>query len=243
LASRRTHYTRANPDSNPALVFNNPNLISRKSKKEESSASHTTLIKANSCPDEWLFLEDLPFDEQFDFSLFKLKSESEIYDIILDHDFIADLEVQKANQSIDEYIPNSPQSSLSTAKIHEFFEQLFTTFSSPLFPSTFEAHPPPPFIPLLPHQHIVSHSPPTSPGSSSILHPHSNPSQPTAMANRYAPLVLPAPLGAMPADYQSKIVQFDGTGHYTAQHHVNNMTDYFQLHEIDIVDVQMRRFP
>jgi len=47
------------------------------------------------------------------------------------------------------------------------------------------------------------------------------------MANRYAPLILPAQLGAMPVDYQSKIVQFDGTGHYTAQQHVNKITDYF----------------
>ena len=62
------------------------------------------------------------------------------------------------------------------------------------------------------------------------------------MANRYAPLVLHAPLGAMPTDYQSKIVQFDGIRHYTAQHHVNKMTDYFELHEIDIVDAQMRLF-
>jgi len=62
------------------------------------------------------------------------------------------------------------------------------------------------------------------------------------MANRYAPLVLPAPLGAMPQDYQSKIVLFDGTGSYTAQQHTRKMADHFELHEIDIGDVQMRIF-
>jgi len=62
------------------------------------------------------------------------------------------------------------------------------------------------------------------------------------MANRYTPLVLPAPLGAMLADYQSKIVQFDGIGHYIAQHHVKKVTDYFELPEIYIGDVQMRLF-
>jgi len=46
----------------------------------------------------------------------------------------------------------------------------------------------------------------------------------------------------MPANYQSKIVQFDGTGHYTAQQHVNKITDYFELHEIDTDNVQMRLF-
>jgi len=66
------------------------------------------LIKTNSCSDEWLFLEDLPFNEQFDLSLFKSKSESEIYDIVLDPEFIANLEVQKSNKSINEYILNSP---------------------------------------------------------------------------------------------------------------------------------------
>ena len=44
----------------------------------------------------------------------------------------------------------------------------------------------------------------------------------------------------MPQDYQRKIPQFDGTSQYTAQHHVNKMIDYFELHEIDEVDVQMR---
>jgi len=46
----------------------------------------------------------------------------------------------------------------------------------------------------------------------------------------------------MPQDYQNKIVQFDGIGPYTTQHHINKMTNYFELHEIDIGDVQMRLF-
>lgn len=37
------------------------------------------------------------------------------------------------------------------------------------------------------------------------------------MENRYAPLVLPAQLHAMPIDYQSKIPLFDAIGQYTAQ--------------------------
>ena len=69
MASRKTHFSRANLDPNPTLVVDNPNLISRKSKKEESLVNQTPLIKANSCPDEWLFLEELPFDESFDLFL------------------------------------------------------------------------------------------------------------------------------------------------------------------------------
>jgi len=45
------------------------------------------------------------------------------------------------------------------------------------------------------------------------------------MANRYASLVLPAPLGAMPQDYENKIVQFDQIGPYTTQQHGKKMED------------------
>jgi len=62
------------------------------------------------------------------------------------------------------------------------------------------------------------------------------------MANRYAPLVTPTPLGAMPQDYQSKITTFDGTGTYTAQQHTKKMTNYFEIYEIYTVYVQMRIF-
>ena len=62
------------------------------------------------------------------------------------------------------------------------------------------------------------------------------------MENRYAPLVLSAQLHPMLADYQSKIFLFDATGHYTAQQHVDKMSNFFELHEIDEEDVQMRLF-
>lgn len=62
------------------------------------------------------------------------------------------------------------------------------------------------------------------------------------MANRYAPLLLPANLGAMPQDYQSKITYFDGTGTYTALQHTKKMQDYFEKYEIDDDDVRMKSF-
>jgi len=55
-----------------------------------------------------LFLEDLPFNVKFDLSSFKMKSKNVLDETILDPDFIADLEVQKANRSLDEYILNPP---------------------------------------------------------------------------------------------------------------------------------------
>jgi len=55
-----------------------------------------------------LLLEDLPFDVQFDLSLFRTKSKNVLNETVLDLDFIANLEVQRANISIDEYILNTP---------------------------------------------------------------------------------------------------------------------------------------
>jgi len=62
------------------------------------------------------------------------------------------------------------------------------------------------------------------------------------MVARYAPLVLPQNLGAMPADYQTKIPFFDATQTITTQQHVDKMNDFFDLHEVEIEDVTMRLF-
>jgi hypothetical protein len=65
---------------------------------------------------------------------------------------------------------------------------------------------------------------------------------PPIMATIYAPLVLAAPLHAMPQDYQTRLPQFDGIGPLNAQQHVDKMNDYFDLHEVDEDDVQMILF-
>jgi len=62
------------------------------------------------------------------------------------------------------------------------------------------------------------------------------------MANKYAPLQLPANLGAMPQDYQTKITYFDGTIACTALQHTKKMQDYFESYEIDDDSVRMKIF-
>jgi len=62
------------------------------------------------------------------------------------------------------------------------------------------------------------------------------------MATRYAPLVLVAPLHAMPQDYQTRLPQYDNTGSSNAQQHVDKVKDYFDLQEVDEANVQMRLF-
>ena len=62
------------------------------------------------------------------------------------------------------------------------------------------------------------------------------------MANRYAPLVLPANLNPMRADYGTKIKQFGGEDDYTVRQHIQWFKDFCELNEIDHEDVQMRLF-
>ena len=60
------------------------------------------------------------------------------------------------------------------------------------------------------------------------------------MANRYAPLQLPANPRAMPQDYQTKITYFDGTSAYTTLQHTKKTQDYFESYEIDDDSVRMK---
>ena len=62
------------------------------------------------------------------------------------------------------------------------------------------------------------------------------------MANRYAPLQLPANPGDMPQVYQTKITYFDGTGSHTALQHTMKIQDYFENYEIDDDVVRMKIF-
>ena len=64
----------------------------------------------------------------------------------------------------------------------------------------------------------------------------------SAMANRYAPLVLLANLNAMPVDYSTKIKQFGDDESYTARKHVQWFKDFCDLVEVDDDDVNMRLF-
>ena len=45
MASKRTHYTRAHPDPNLAIIVDDPDRILRKPKKVETQGSSSQLIK------------------------------------------------------------------------------------------------------------------------------------------------------------------------------------------------------
>ena len=147
-----------------------------------------------------MFIEDLSFDECFELSLFKSKSETALDDTILDPEFLVDLKIQRENTSIDDYILNSPQTSVTVTNIPEPSELLETTFhdlNSSVFPSVSEV------------SSQLSSPPSTPPLHPSRTNPVVNP--PQVMAAWYAPLVLPQQLNDMSADYQSKIPIFNAT--------------------------------
>ena len=82
MASRR--YTRANLDPNPPPVFENPNLIPRIFRRQKGSLSPRPIFRSYTWPSEWFFVEDIYFDESFELSLFRNKSETTLDDIVLD---------------------------------------------------------------------------------------------------------------------------------------------------------------
>ena len=127
----------------------------------------------------------------------------------------------------------------------------------------------PPFIPTIPMQPIISdqksavnspsstvsmpkiasppHTPPHTPHTSTAHTPPTSPrptaNPPRAMAARFAPLALPDNLDPMPTDYQRKIPIYDGTPQSISdQQHIVRMTDFLDLHEIDVENVSMRLF-
>lgn len=99
---------------------------------------------------KWLFLEDIPFDEDFGLSLFRMKSDSELLDIVVDPEFIKELEIEKAKLISNRNLQSSPQSSITTNQIPKLCDSTSTSFSSLSFPHISENYMTPPFIPSIP---------------------------------------------------------------------------------------------
>ena len=161
-------------------MFGNPNLIPRIIRIQEGSVSPRPIFRSHSWPSEWFFVEDLPFDECFELSLIRARSKTTLDDTVLDPEFLVDIEVQRANRSIDDYIFNSSQTSIVTTNILEPSESSEATFfalNSSVLPSISKIN------------FQLSTSPSTTPLNSSSSNVVVNP--PRVMDARYAPLVLP----------------------------------------------------
>ena len=63
------------------------------------------------------------------------------------------------------------------------------------------------------------------------------------VAARYAPLVMPQPLHALPrGDYQKYLPRFNGQGDTIAEEHWNDFFNYVDNHNIEAKDVWMIMF-
>lgn len=202
LASRR--YTRLNPDPDPPPVYENPNLIVRIHRRE-SPIIH--LFKSPSCPGIFKYLEELDFDEQFELSLFKTKSESALDSLGPNPDFAAALEVEKHNKLVENFTFRHLQRNIQVANLADFLEAASANIRSSITDFTSKIPTQPPFIPTLPLQPIITYqkSAVNSPSSSHIATPLHTPSQttprpnpPRAMAARFASLAFPRQLHEMP---------------------------------------------
>ena len=158
---------------------------------------------------KWIYLEDKPFDEQFETSLFVKFSESKLSNLVPDLVFLEDLQFEFVTSHLDKHLRNSIQSELTSKRTSNISVINSASPSSSTFHQTSQPQTTSSIPPSTTHR-------PTSLVISSL---------PPAMENRYAPLVLPANLRAMPQDYKSKITPFDGSGTYTAQQHTKKMTD------------------
>ena len=87
------------------------------------------VFKSHSCTAVFEYLKDLEFDEKFELSLFETKSKSVIDSTVLNPEFVKDLEIEKANRSIDSYILNL-QNSIVATNIPEFIESASATLGS-----------------------------------------------------------------------------------------------------------------
>jgi len=70
------------------------------------------VFKSDSCPDIFEYLEELDFDERFKISLFESKSERAVDYTVPNLQILVDLETERANQLIDNYIVEQPQTSI-----------------------------------------------------------------------------------------------------------------------------------
>jgi hypothetical protein len=230
-------YIRSHLDPEPATAVDDPEKLLRKKNTIEGSGNHSPLHRSNSLPEKLVSIHDLEFDISFEQSLFITKSDIFVSETILDQTILQPrtLEILSPRIEFDQRFLQEFDKledlveNLDQALYQAHFQQSVELCSLTIVTSSIK------------HQIIHSTCPTytssissvTSPPITQVVVQH----PPPIMATRYAPLVLDAPLHAMPQDYQTRLPQFDGTGPLNAQQHVDNMNDYFDLQEVDEADV------
>ena len=90
----------------------------------------TPVFKSYSCPAIFKNLEELDFDEKFELSLFKTKSESDLGSLVPDPDFAATLEVEQNNKLIENFILKQLQREIQFSNLADFLEAASTNIGS-----------------------------------------------------------------------------------------------------------------
>jgi len=72
------------------------------------------VFKSHSCPDIFEYLEEIVFDDRFEISLFESKSERAVDYTVADLQFLVDLETERANRLIDNYIATPLQNPIAS---------------------------------------------------------------------------------------------------------------------------------
>jgi len=224
--------------------------------KNKLASDPRPIFKSHSSPAVIKYFEDIGFDESFELSLFKAKSESALDSLVSDPDFAAVLEIERHNKLVENFILRQLQSEIHVTNLADFLETISVCIGSSI---TAHEQTNPPFVsitPIVTYPKSTVGSPSTSritspPHTPSTPHTTATPTPPTPprpnlpkpMAARFSPLALPQNLHDMPADYQSKLPMFDGTPQsVSAQQHIDKMTTFFDLYEIDEEDVTMWLF-
>ena len=134
LALERIHYTRSNPDPNPPPMFENPNLIPRILRRQESQENSTSLrplYKSRSCLMRWIYPEDELFDEYFENSLFESFSESGLTHTVQNPIFIENFQIEVVTSHLDRHLQNSIQFELTFERTPKLSMITTTSPSSP----------------------------------------------------------------------------------------------------------------
>ena len=175
-------------------MYENPNLIPRILRQESFLIP---IFRSHSCPVVFEYLEDLEFDEHFDLSFFETKYESVVCSTILNPEFVKDLEIERANRSIYDYILTI-QTSIVATNIPEFFESASATLGSSVVVYSSKMPTETPFIPTIAMQPTISdqrplvsspQSTPSTPQKSHISSPPSTPHTPITSSS----IVVPTP--------------------------------------------------
>ena len=251
MAPKRAH-TRANPEG-PLISVPDPEKIISKSKARHRQASGSAAASVSGIPiHTQSFVSEKSFAEVVNSKEIKKSSQAaRVEEPSLSSNIIdSALEIECSSHPKEHpspYSSSSPPSKLSESILHTYFPSTSETALMNEVRRAFISNSGNLSPPSSPPNHP---SPPLSPSSSTssstiqvIMAGQNLTKMEQILANRYAPLILPNPLSAMPTgDYQKYMPKFTGAEEYTAEEHIEAFYAYAENINITEEDVWTRVF-